>query len=106
MEECDSDRNKSELSYAKQHLGSKSSKTKILGIHWNKARETFEIRFHLVKCKATKRDILRKLASIYDPLGFVSPVHLMRKIIYRMICEKKLVWDNTIPSDIIKVWDK
>ena len=65
-----------------------------------------KIRFPLEKCKATKRDILKKLASIYDPLGFVSPVHLMGKIIYRMICEKKLAWDNTIPSDIMKVWDQ
>ena len=23
-----------------------------------------------------------------------------------MICEKKLAWDNTIPSDIMKVWDQ
>ena len=81
LEECDSDRNNSELSYAKQ-LGSKSSETKILGIHCNKARDTFEIRFLLVKCKATKRDILRKLALIYGPLGFISPVLLMGKIIY------------------------
>ena len=106
LEERDSDRNNSEFSYAKQQLGSKSSKAKILGIHRNKARGTYEIRFPLVKCKATKHGILRKLASIYDPLGFVSPVHLMGKIIYQMICEKRLAWDNTIPSDIIKVWDK
>ena len=66
----------------------------------------FEIRFPLVKCEATKRDILRNLVSIYSPLGFVSPAHLMGKIIYRMICEKKLERDNTITSDIIKVWDK
>ena len=106
LEEGDFDRNNSELSYAKKQLGSKSSETKVLGVHWNKVRDTFEVRFPLEKCKATKRDILRKLASIYDPLGFVSPVHLMGKIIYRMICEKKLAWDNTIPSDIMKVWDK
>ena len=30
----------------------------------------------------------------------------MGKLIYRMICEKKLAWDNTIPSDIMKLWDK
>ena len=66
----------------------------------------FEIIFPLVKCEATKRDILRNLALIYNPLGFVSPAHLMGKIIYRMICEKKLEWDNTITTDIIKVWDK
>ena len=71
LEECDSDRNNSELPYAKQQLERKSRETKILGIHWNKARDTFEIRFPLVKCKATNRNILRKFASIYDPLGFV-----------------------------------
>ena len=42
LEECDSDRNNSELSYAKLQLGSKSSETKTLGIHWNKVRDTFE----------------------------------------------------------------
>ena len=106
LEECDSDRNNSELPYAKQQLERKSRETKILGIHWNKTRDTFEIRFPLVKCKATNCDILRKFTSIYDPLGFVSPVHLIRKVICRMICEKNLAWDNIIPSDIIKVWDK
>ena len=81
LEEDDFDRNNSELSYAKQQLGSKSSETKVLGIQWNKVRDTLEIRFPLEKCKATKRDILRKLASVYDLLGFVSPVHLMGNIL-------------------------
>ena len=106
LEEDDFDRNNSELSYAKQQLGSKSSETKVLGIHWNKVRDTFEIRFPLEKYKATKRGILKNLASIYNPLVFVSPMHLMGKIIYQMICEKKLAWDNTIPSDFMKLWDK
>ena len=82
LEECDSGKNNSELSHAKQQLERKSSETKILGIHWNKARDMFEIRFPLEKCKVTKRDILIKLASISDPLGFISPVQLMRKSIY------------------------
>ena len=78
----------------------------VLTNNKNNSLGRLKIRFPLEKCKATKRDILKKLASIYDPLGFVSPVHLMGKIIYRMICEKKLAWDNTIPSDIMKVWDQ
>ena len=65
----------------------------------------FEIRFCLEKCKEAKRDTLRKLALIYDPPGFLSPVHLMIKIIYRMICEKNPAWDNTILSEIIRFWD-
>ena len=57
LNECDSDKNNSELSYGKQQLRSKSCKTKTLRIHWNKARDKFEIRFPIEKCKTTKRDI-------------------------------------------------
>ena len=49
LEEGDFDRNNSELSYAKQQLGSKSSETKVLGIHWNKVRDMLGIRFSLEK---------------------------------------------------------
>ena len=51
LEEGDFDRNNSELSYAKKQLGSKSSETKVLGVHWNKVRDTFEVRFPLENVK-------------------------------------------------------
>ena len=57
LNECDSDKNNSELSYGKQQLRSKSCKTKTLRIHWNKARDKFEIRFPTEKFKTTKSDI-------------------------------------------------
>lgn len=34
----------------------------------------------------TKRGVLRKLASIYDPLGFVSAVTMVGKCLYRVVC--------------------
>ena len=55
----------------------------VLTNNKNNSLGRLKTRFPLEKCKATKHDILKKLASIYDPLGFVSPVHLMGKIIYR-----------------------
>ena len=38
----------------------------------------------------TKREVLRQLAKVYDPLGFVSPLTLDGKLIYCDICNQKL----------------
>ena len=76
--------------FAKQQLGTKSTDTKILGIHWNENEDTLSIEMPKSKGKYTKRNILSHLGSIYDPLGFISPVHLLGKIVYRESCELKL----------------
>ena len=66
--------------FAKQQLGTKSTDTKILGIHWDENEDTLSIEITKSKGKYTKRNILSHLTSIYDPLGFISPVHLLDKI--------------------------
>ena len=58
------------------------------------------------KGKYTKCIILSHLASIYDPLGFISPVCLLGKIVYRESCELKLPWDEEIPTQLVKKWNK
>ena len=55
-------KNNAKLLYAKQELGSKSSETDLLGIHWNEATDSFEVRFPPERYKLAKRYILRKLA--------------------------------------------
>ena len=64
--------NENELNFAKQHLGTKPKATKILGLLWYKRENTFIIQVPNVNKNATNRNILSTLASIYDPLGFVS----------------------------------
>ena len=78
------------ITFAKQQLGTKSTDTKILGIHWNENEDTLSIKVPKSKGKYTKRNILSHLGSIYDPLGFISIVHLLGKIVYRERCELKL----------------
>ena len=55
--------------------------------------------------KATKRNILSDLASAFDPTIFRSPAHLI-KILYREICELKLLWDKAMPRKIKRKWDR
>ena len=67
-------RNTTELNFAKQQLGTKANETKILGILWDKQSDSFIIEIsNFSKHTETKRNILQILASIYDPLGFISP---------------------------------
>jgi hypothetical protein len=51
----------------------------------------------------TKRGVLTKLAKIYDPLGFISPLTLTGKLIYRAACDTKNAWDGTTSRNPRKV---
>ena len=82
--------NENELNFAKQQLGTKPKEAKILGLLWDKREDCFIIQVSNVNKNATKRNILSTLASIYDPLGFVSPCLLLSKIIYRSFCNLKV----------------
>ena len=94
----------SEESFAKQQLKSKESGTKLLGLGWNESEDTISISFEKKDSEPTKRGVLQTLASIYDPLGIVSPVTLMGKIIFRDICDQHLKWDSELPENLRERW--
>ena len=95
-----------ELNFAKEHLGTKANETKILGLNWDKQRDTFIEEIPTESQRLTKRNILKTLASIYDPLGFISPVLLIGKTLFRNLCDLRIPWDNKIPQEIENKWVK
>ena len=72
----------------------------MLGLIWDKREDSFFIQTPSVKKNATKQNILSTLASICDPLGFVSLFLLVGKIIYRNLCDLKFSWDEEILIDV------
>ena len=54
------------------------------------------------------RDILKKRnllsESIYDPLGLISAIHIIGKLIYRELCDLKIHWDEKIPDVLNKLF--
>ena len=56
-----------EQSYAKQQLQAQSSRSKLLGVKWNKEDDTITVHSPEVGSKPTKREVLAKLAKVYDP---------------------------------------
>ena len=98
-----------ELSFAKQQLGAQMSESKVLGLPWNKQLDTLTVTFPLDKIPSTKREVLKKLAKVYDPLGLTSPLTLQGKLIYRDICNQKLPWDAQLTTNLterVKKWEQ
>ena len=92
--------------YAEVQLGVERNKTKILELTWDKAANTLDVTFPKFDVDPTKRGILHKLASCYDPLGLVPSILLDRKSIYREVCELGTTWDKQVPKAMLKKWNK
>ena len=75
------------ITYAKQQLGVSRPGTKLLGLTWDKDKDTFKVGSDKNKTISTKRNALSQLAKIYAPLGLASPTTLQGKILYREMCE-------------------
>ena len=56
-----------ELSFAKKQAGTEPSESKILGLPWDKKKDTLAVTFPQGEAPATKRGILKKLAKVYYP---------------------------------------
>ena len=46
------------------------------------------------------------LASLFHPLGMVSPVTVGMKVLYQEICNSKFDWDEVSTGEIKRKWDK
>jgi hypothetical protein len=94
-----------ERSYAKEQLGVEKGETKLLGLAWDKRRDTIGVTFPDVQPAApTKRSILEAIAKIYDPLGLVSPVTLAGKTLYREACDLSIGWVKPLPDNRNAKW--
>ena len=83
---------------------------RTLGLLWHGESDTFIFSFNKGKCVSTKRTILATVSSIFDPLGFVSCITLIPKIILQDIWRygrfnvglKKIGWDDQLPANFMK----
>ena len=53
-----------------------------------------------------KRKILSQVATIYDPLGFLSPVILLAKKFLQNIWSSGTGWDDPVHESILHDWDR
>lgn len=74
---------------------------KLLGVVWERQQDNFVFDFkeqiHLMKgLPHTKRSVLKITASLFDPLGILSPFVITLKVLFQSLCADKANWDEPI----------
>ena len=100
-----------ETSFAKETLGisnDNGDKTKVLGVVWDTRRDTLEIELSKMlkegEILLLRGGILSTLASLFDPLGIVSPIAVMPKVLFQDVCKEGVGWDEEISSEKVAIW--
>ena len=77
---------------------------KVLGIFWNTHSDTITLQVPSLDVPATKRGILKQVASIFDPLGLAAPFLLVAKVLVQRLWTLRLEWDTPVTGAELEVW--
>ena len=77
---------------------------RALGVYWNIENDTLSFKVANLEKPLTKRGILSMTSSIFDPLGYISPVIIQAKGIIQEMCRAKLPWDADVPEEVKAKW--
>ena len=95
--------------YTKEVLGGRPTSDKeqrILGVKWNFVQDRLvfdlnELAILVRSTEATKRHIVSVASKFYDPLGFISPVTIQFKMLFRDLCVSKVGWDEPLSGELL-----
>ena len=82
--------------------------TKTLGVLWSATDDKFFFRHSLPLdgFEFTKRNVLKKTATMYDPLGFLSPYVIRSKLLIQKAWLEAGAWDDLLPKHHQQEWIK
>jgi len=84
-----------------------TEKLKVLGIGWDNQRVLLSLDSRLETINngtITKGAIVGATSKFYEPLGLLSPVIILSKIICQNISKSKMVWDDPVDSFLHEKW--
>ncbi len=91
----------------KRHREDSSKSISILGLVWDRQHDTLACKLNVnLPLEGTKRNVLRFLASIYDPLNLLAPSLLELRIFLRKCWKNKLDWNTPLPKSLLAEWCK
>ncbi|GFW66665.1 integrase catalytic domain-containing protein [Trichonephila clavipes] len=78
---------------------------KTLGMLWDPKVDCLTYKVKISdKVNFSKRDVLSKIARLYDPLGLIGPIVTKAKIFIQELWKIKLDWSEQVPSDAKEEW--
>ncbi|KAG1671934.1 hypothetical protein GQR58_016206 [Nymphon striatum] len=76
---------------------------KTLGILWDAEADVFKFKFYNENIGFSKRKMLKKIAAIFDPLGFLSPYIIRGKILIQDMWISGIDWDKPLEGKLLKL---
>jgi len=82
-----------------------------LGLRWSPKNDELQVRYNgpvppSQPTPHTKRTVLATTASIFDPLGLLSPTVIMYKMFIQTLWQAKLDWDTELPLSLQNKWSQ
>ncbi|XP_014209356.1 uncharacterized protein LOC106640009 [Copidosoma floridanum] len=77
-----------------------------LGVKWNHKSNclTFSLTPTTSSSIVTNREILSKIARLFDPLGWLAPIIIVAKLILQELWLHQLDWDTSLNDDLSQHW--
>ncbi|XP_074658424.1 uncharacterized protein LOC141911298 [Tubulanus polymorphus] len=76
-----------------------------LGMIWNITDDTLKYKQGQKPANiATKREVVKSVSNLYDPLGYLSPVHVSSKIFIQQLWLNDLKWDELLNDELEMQW--
>ena len=89
----------------KEVLLTEEDTEKILGVCWKPFTDMLTFKTITISdITYTRRGLLKKIATIFDPLGFAAPLTIKAKLRLKLLNIRGLSWDEKIPSSEEKWW--
>ena len=78
-----------------------------LGINWNLLDDTLSVpvRLYTETKLFSKRDILQRVSSIFDPLGYFNPVVLKAKLLLKKLWMNWCNWNDVVNDELMEEWE-
>ena len=82
-------------------LGKVKTNGKILGLPWNADEDlvSIDVKYESQYSMFNKREILSKIAGVWDPLGFLTGVLVTGRIIFQAVVRMKIDWNDKIEDE-------
>ncbi|VDP90554.1 unnamed protein product [Echinostoma caproni] len=77
---------------------------RAIGVQWDSEKDEVLFQLQVPETTMTRKGILSSLASIYDPIEFVTPWLLPGTILMQDLCRKRVTWDETLCEADHKTW--
>ncbi|XP_065642951.1 uncharacterized protein LOC136074547 [Hydra vulgaris] len=82
--------------------------TKVLGVSWDKQINILIFYFKDLMKMAddirNKKEVLKFVASIYNPLGLINPVVVKLKVLFQNLSVSKLSWEDYLDGENLTEW--